>query len=459
MYLIFLIISFFSLFIISFLTIPFKTMYSLLTLSIILSASLLIFQATPHFFELESLFFELPIYYVVITLHLLFALYITIIQSGSPNAYTGSLTNPPFVILIYIYFITLQFILLSNDFLVLYINIELLSLTTYLLATIHQNRYTIEATLKYFIYNFLAGSFLILGLGIIYYNTGTIALSAIGNVNGIEGMIGVLLVFATLFFKLSIVPFHFWTPDLYEGAVYPVTALFTLLPKLVYFSLLIKLMHIYTVPTMFYHLFIILGIMSIVLGSISAYNQHNLKRLLAYSTIANSGLLLILLGINGITPLGLIIFFVYIIVYLIANTNIFNFLIHFNLTKFHQLPLLNYKHLVLGSFFLISIFSYAGIPPFVGFVGKLLIISWAYYNNYTVTTILIIIYSLVSIVYYLKLIQYMYFTNNTVHFPDQVPSILKSCVFIFAGTLLILFTFNPSLLFLIATNLTYSFTL
>jgi NADH-quinone oxidoreductase subunit N len=141
---------------------------------------------------------------------------------------------PTLFLIAYFGFITL---IISNDLLILYLSIELFSLTFYLITTIHQNYYTTEAGIKYFIYNFLAGAFYLLGCTLIYLDYGTINFTNLillePTMSHITGAFGFIFIIISFLFKLSVAPFHFWTPDVYQGVLYPITAFFTIFPKFI----------------------------------------------------------------------------------------------------------------------------------------------------------------------------------------------------------------------------------
>lgn len=202
--------------------------------------------------------------------------------------------------------------ILSNDLIILYLSIELFSLTFYLVTTIHQNYYTTEAGIKYFIFNFIAGGFYLLGCTLVYMNYGTINFLQLIELNPFMGNEAwpFLLILISFLFKLSIAPFHFWTPDVYQGVLYPITGFFTIFPKFVIITLFIKLyLYIMYLPFLNW-IFFILGLLSVFIGTINAFQQISLKRLLAYSTISNAGYLLILIGIGS--PISIEFVYVYI---------------------------------------------------------------------------------------------------------------------------------------------------
>jgi proton-translocating NADH-quinone oxidoreductase chain N len=386
---------------------------------------------------------------------LFFIPYLTTLFNSSVSYYKEL---PLLLLIIYFGFSTL---IVSNDLLILYLSIELYSLTFYLITTIHQNYYTTEAGIKYFIYNFLAGAFYLLGCVLIYYDFGTINfihLSTIPTPFSMDGLtpgnLGYILVIISFLFKLSIAPFHFWTPDVYQGALYPITAFFTIFPKFIVGAFLLKFY--ITVPSTpsLNTLLLFCGLLSVFIGSIGAFTQYNIKRLFAYSTIANAGFLIILIGLG--TPLSSQIFYFYILTYLIGNLGLFTLLIHGNISNLQGLKNLRIgglaPNILYAALLSLPVFSLAGLPPFVGFTAKYLTIFTIFNEGSTFISILLLIFSILSLFYYLRFIHYLYFygkeNEGKEHERGEI-DIYQGYVAVIANISLIFFAINPSLLFLI----------
>lgn len=327
------------------------------------------------------------------------------------------------LLLILIGFLTLIF---SNDFLSMYMGIELQSLGLYILATLKQNSiYATEAGLKYFILGAVASCLLILGISIIYSFTGIILFNELSlfmyNVNNLYYIlfVGFLLVLVSLFFKVGIAPFHIWIPDVYEGVATIITAFFAIIPKIVIFSLLIKI--IFLIKIVFEveisNILIINSLLSILIGSIGAIYQITIKRLLSYSSIGHSGFLLLSISIFSIE--GLISFIFYVIVYISIVLNIFSIILQIqqkitgsSIKYINNISYIYKNNKLLGSSFIISLFTLAGIPPLSGFFSKLYLFIALIIKGYLFIAIIAILLSVIGSVYYLKLIRNIIFLKK-----------------------------------------------
>lgn len=361
---------------------------------------------------------------------------------------------PLLILFIYLAFTSLIF---SNDLIILYLSIELFSLTFYLITTIHQNYYTTEAAIKYFIFNFLAGGFFLLGSTLIYINFGT--LNFLQLIQLIPFLSSdswpFLFILISFLFKLSIAPFHFWTPDVYQGVLYPITGFFTIFPKFIIFSFFLKFyLFVFFLPFFNYLLFL-LGLFSVFLGTFNAFFQLNLKRLFAYSTISNSGYLLILIAIGS--PISIEFLFIYLITYILANIAIFTILLHLNISTLVQLRNLFFNNLLYGFFFALPILSLAGLPPFVGFIGKFFTIYLIFNHGLDLFAVLLLILSILSLFYYLRIVHYIFFYHDS-NFHFSFPDLFQAYVVILVNFSILFFTINPSFLFLIAKILSLSLT-
>jgi len=357
---------------------------------------------------------------------------------------------PTLFLIAYFGFLTL---IVSNDLLMLYLSIELFSLTFYLITTIHQNYYTTEAGIKYFIYSFLAGAFYLLGSTLIYLDIGTINFSTLillePTFTGSSIIFGLIFILISFLFKLSIAPFHFWTPDIYQGVLYPITAYFTIFPKFIIFTFLLKFyLYILYIPYLNYFL-IFCGILSVFIGTMGAFSQYNIKRLFAYSTISNSGFLIILLSLGN--PLSAQYLFFYLITYIIANLGVFTVLINANISNMLGLKAFFKDNPLYAIFLSLPILSLAGLPPFVGFYAKFLSIYIIFNNNLILIAAILLFFSILSLFYYLRFIHYALFYESDSSINQIIPNIYQSYIVIGSSLGLILFSVNPSLLYLISS--------
>jgi len=350
----------------------------------------------------------------------------------------NSLSDYELVLLILCVLLGSICILFSNEFLTIYLGIELQGLSLYILATLKPNStYSTEAGLKYFILGAFASSILLFGLCLFYGATGILNLNDLKLLNFENystfldsfSNLAVIFIFVGLIFKVGGAPFHFWVPDVYEGVPTLITAFFSIIPKLVIFSLFVNLVYGGFLYFCDKSLLILLysGIFSVIIGSLGGLNQLSIKRLLSYSAIAQAGF--ILYGISTYTTESFISVLLYLIVYVCLLINLFSILLTFTqrlngdtikLIK-NLRYLLKYSPLISISFAL-SLFGLAGIPPLNGFFSKLLIFFAAIKGGYILTGILCIMVSIIGCVYYLYMIrtvsvvqrtnQWLFFTDS-----------------------------------------------
>lgn len=307
----------------------------------------------------------------------------------------------------------------ANNLLMIYLGIEFISLISYVLAAYWKgNLKSSEAGLKYFLFGTACSITMLYGMSIIYGITGTLDLPQMNQAlfnnqfSPIVIFIAILMVSVGLAFKVAMVPFHFWCPDVYEGAPTPVTAFFSVGPKLLGFAVLLRFL--LGGSALFYqhwmHLLGILAIATMVVGNLTALAQTNIKRLLAYSSIAHAGYALIGLVVN--TTAGYISLFIYLSTYIVMNLGAFAVVIAVsNQTKSDEIK--DYAGLsenspylaALLSLFLISL---AGIPPLAGFIGKFYIFSSALKEGFIYLAIAAVLNSVIAAYYYFNIIRVMY---------------------------------------------------
>jgi len=324
-------------------------------------------------------------------------------------------------------FIGMIILLTSNDFLVVYLGLELQSLSLYILAAYKQySYYSNEAGLKYFILGSLASGIILYGISLIYGSIGLINFNEISYFLFISSseeinvslMVGFILFFIGFFFKLGVVPFHMWLPDVYEGIPTGLLSFFSIVSKIAFLSILIKFILFVLYIDFFYWsvLFFYCAIFSIFVGSLGALYQKSIKRLLAYSAISHIGYLIISLSLGSFEGIFSVLF--YLVVYIIIMFNIFGIMLTLRLQSNNRLIKLigNYNIIynnnkLLGFFLIMSFFSLAGIPPLAGFFSKIYIYISMLINTYYISAICIILISVISIVYYIKIIKIMLFSG------------------------------------------------
>lgn len=329
-----------------------------------------------------------------------------------------------------------QMIMMSaNNFLIMYLGLELMSLSLYaLIALRRDSQVATEAAMKYFVLGALASGFLLYGISMIYGATGSLEFKYVfkaimeGSQFGTVLVVGVVFIVAGIAFKMGVVPFHMWVPDVYQGAPTAVTLLISTGPKLAAFAMAFRLLieGLLVLALDWQQMLIFLAVLSIILGNIAAIAQTNIKRMLAYSTISHMGF--VLLGLlSGVVDGGLFpavnayssaLF--YALTYVITTLGTFGIIILMSRHGFEAENISDFKGLYKRSPFfalvmMILMLSLAGIPPLVGFYGKLAVLQAVLVTGQLWIAIVAVIFSLVGAFYYLRVIKVMYFDE-----PDDV---------------------------------------
>jgi NADH-quinone oxidoreductase subunit N len=338
-----------------------------------------------------------------------------------------ALFRPDFIVLALLALLG-QFVLISGaNLLTLYLGLELMALPTYaLVAMRHNNEKSVEAAIKYFILGALASGFLLYGMSMLYGVTGSLDLIEIfkivadPRVNHLVMAFGLVFIVAGLAFKLGVVPFHMWVPDVYQGAPTAVTLMIAAAPKLAAFALLFRLLVNTLLPLLgdWQPMLVILAVLSLVLGNVTAIAQTNLKRMLAYSAIAQMGFVLLgMLSVFDEHAFSASMF--YVITYVLTTLGSFGLLMILS-RKGHDcetlddLKGLNKKHPWFAFIGLVMMFSLAGIPPTVGFAAKLGVLEALVDAEHTILAVIAVMASLVGAFYYLRVVKVMYF-DQPVH--------------------------------------------
>ena len=324
-------------------------------------------------------------------------------------------------ILILLATIGMMIMVSANDLIAIFIGLELQSLTLYVLAALNRNHLaSSEAGLKYFLLGALSSGLLLFGLSYIYGFTGNTNLNLISTTvtsGNIGLIIGIVFVCSGIAFKVSAVPFHMWTPDVYEGAPTPVTAFFALAPKVAAIALAVRFLIVGFGDIAFdwQQIIIFLSIVSMVFAAFAAIAQKNIKRLMAYSSIGHVGYALI--GLACGTPQGISSLVIYLSIYLIMNIGVFSFILSMkNKGEYYEnisdLSGLYKTHPYYSVVITILMFSLAGIPPLAGFFGKFYIFIAAIESNLLLLAIVGILASVVGAFYYLRIIKVIYFDES-----------------------------------------------
>ena len=307
----------------------------------------------------------------------------------------------------------------ANDLLSLYIALELQSLTLYIIAAFRRDSLkSTEAGLKYFVLGALASGLLLYGISLTYGFAGSIAFPVLAdtfaNSISIGAVFGLVFIAVGLAFKVSAVPFHMWTPDVYEGAPTPVTAFFSVAPKTAAVGLLVRVMMGPFGPIVaeWQQIVVFLSIASMILGAVAAINQSNIKRLMAYSSIGHVGYVLI--GLAAGTEAGIQSVAVYLAIYLFMNVGTFAVILAMRSKGVAVEAIDDLKGLArtrpgLALSMAIFMFAMAGIPPLAGFFGKLYVFMAAVQAGQFTLAVIGVLASVVSAYYYLRIVKIMYF--------------------------------------------------
>lgn len=309
----------------------------------------------------------------------------------------------------------------AGDLIVLYLGLELMALSTYILAGfIRYDRKSNEAAMKYFLLGAFASAFLLYGIAMIYGLTGTTELKAISAYiagNGLASSPALMLsmvMFAVAFsFKIAAVPFHMWAPDAYEGAPTSITAFMSVGPKAAAFAVMgrVFLTAFGTVRVEWAPILIPIAILTMGVGNIVALSQTNIKRMLAYSSIAHAGYML--LGIIAGTNNGMASVLNYMLIYAFMNMGAFAVVIMLRSEGFKGDNISDYQglaktHPLAAALMLVFMFSLTGIPPTAGFMGKFYLFMSVISAGYTWLVIIAVIFSAISAYFYLRIVMLMY---------------------------------------------------
>ena len=312
----------------------------------------------------------------------------------------------------------------ANSLLIMYMGIETLALSLYALVAIDRNNVTsAEAAMKYFVLGSIASGALLYGISWIYGVTGSIQFDEIAaiissdpSVNGLPLWFGLAFVMVGIAFKFGAVPFHMWVPDVYQGARSPITLYIGSAPKLAALALTLRILvdALGGLHDVWADMLMIVAVLSLILGNVIAIAQSNIKRMLAYSTIAHVGF--ILLSIFTGTEQGYAAALFYTLTYVVSAAGAFGMIILLSRRGYEAENLSDFKGLNARSpwfalMMLFFMFSMAGIPPFIGFFGKLNAINAVLTSGYTGLAIVMVLASVVGAYYYLRVIWYMYFED------------------------------------------------
>ncbi len=329
-----------------------------------------------------------------------------------PPAHAGT-----FVCLLLFSAVGMMLLVSSVDLLLTFVALELISLTSFILAGFERrNHKSNEGSVKYFLFGAFSSAIMAYGISLFYGATGTTRLVGVGHDGGPMFLLGLLMILLGFCFKASIAPMHFWVPDAYEGAPTPVTAFLSLAPKIATLGAMVRLFTVLLPASAFNltTLFVVLAAATMTVGNFTAFFQNNVKRLLAYSSIAQAGYILI--GIASGNTIGTEGVLLYSFVYVAMNIGAFAVAQSvasrsdgagaYDLEAFNGLARRSFGLALAMAFFLLSL---SGIPPLAGFIGKFYIFSAAVQSGHMGLAVIAVINSVVSVYYYMRVVYHMFF--------------------------------------------------
>ncbi|MBG1231833.1 NADH-quinone oxidoreductase subunit NuoN [Aestuariivirga litoralis] len=369
---------------------------------------------------------------------------VTLAMSGRYLA-RNKMDSEEYPVLVMLATVGMMLMISANDLISLYVGLELQSLALYVVAAINRDSAkSSEAGLKYFVLGALSSGMLLYGASLIYGFTGHTGFTEIAAELTKSGpnlgvIFGIVFIMAGLSFKVSAVPFHMWTPDVYEGAPTPVTAFFASAPKVAAIALFARTMvgpfaHI---TDQWQQVAVFVSVASMALGAFAAIGQTNIKRLMAYSSIGNMGFALV--GLAAGTPEGVQGLIVYMLIYMATTLGTFACILAMKrkgiyVEQISDLAGLSRRDKGLAFIFAMLMFSLAGVPPLAGFFGKLFVFMAAVKAGLYVFAVLGVIASVVGAYYYLRIVKIIYFDEPAEAFDGAAPEIAvvayASCVFV-----------------------------
>lgn len=328
------------------------------------------------------------------------------------------------------------FMVSANDLILIYLSLELLSLSSYVLAGfVKTSVRNSEASLKYIIYGSASSGVMLFGISILYGITGSTNLTEINSLlqsataNQLTFLIAVLMIFTGIGFKISIVPFHFWTPDVYEGAPISITAFLSVASKAAGFAVLIRFLNItfangiaksgywLMIPYVDWQtLLVLFSIITMTFGNFAALWQDNIKRMLAYSSIAHAGYLM--LGVAVLSDQGIMAVLIYFAIYLFMNLGAF-YVVMLIANKINSEEIDDYKGLgyslpFLGTALGIFLVALTGLPPTAGFIGKLYLFIALVDANMITVAIIALLNTVISLYYYIRVLKAMFLVRSDI---------------------------------------------
>lgn len=322
----------------------------------------------------------------------------------------------------------------AGDLMALYMGLELQSLALYVVASLRRDSAkSTEAGLKYFVLGALSSGLLLYGASLVYGFSGTTLFSGIilATADGysVGLLIGVVFLIAGLAFKVSAAPFHMWTPDVYEGSPTPVTAFFATAPKIAAMAMFARVVHdaFGGIVGEWQQIVAFISVLSMFLGAIAAIGQRDIKRLMAYSSIAHMGFAL--MGLAAGTAFGVQAMLIYMVIYVTMNVGTFAFILSMErdgrlVTDINSLKMYSKKQPLMALVVLVMMFSLAGVPPLLGFFGKFYVLRAAYDAGLGWLAVAGVIASVIGAFYYIRIVYFVYFGEENDGLDGKMPPVL-----------------------------------
>jgi len=436
----------------------FKLVNFLTLLSLIFTIALVLNQTDVYIkiFDGAYIIDKLSIYMKVLAL--LFTFFVLLISKDYLKINNISRIEYPILILASVLGMILM--ISSNDIIIFYLGLELQSLCLYILAAFkREDGKSTEAGLKYFVLSALASGLLLYGCSLIYGFTGSTNFDVISEnlvMSNMGLVFGIVFILVGLAFKISAVPFHMWTPDVYEGSPTSVTCFFAIVPKIAALTIFIRFLYIAFVTAIneWQTILIFLSLASMILGAVAAIGQTNIKRLIAYSSIGHMGYALA--GLITGTSSGIQSSITYLTIYLVMNLAIFGCIFMMRRENvfeenIYELSGLSKNHPIIALCFVIILFSLAGIPPMAGFFAKFYVFMSIIETEMYAFAIVALVTTVISAFYYLRLIKIIYFDKPKKHFTTDYDYGLKISLALSTIFILTYFIYPSTLIHLVST--------
>ncbi|MFN4057165.1 MAG: NADH-quinone oxidoreductase subunit NuoN [Roseinatronobacter sp.] len=375
-----------------------------------------------------------------------------VLVMGQASMAAQGLLKFEYPILIALSVVGMMLMVSSGDLILLYMGLELQSLALYVVATMNRDSLrSTEAGLKYFILGALASGLLLYGASLTYGYAGTTLFAGIITTISEDGMsigllMGLAFMLAGLAFKISAVPFHMWTPDVYEGAPTPVTAFFATAPKVAAMALIARLVHdgFGSAPGDWGQIIALLAVASMFVGAIAAIGQRDIKRLMAYSSISHMGFAMV--GLAAGSAEGVQAMLIYMAIYVTMSIGVFAFILTMArdgraVTDIDSLRQLSKAEPLKAMALLVLMFSLAGVPPLLGFFGKFAVLMAAVNAGMTWLALAGVLASVIGAFYYLRIVYFMYFGAENEPL-DRVSAPVQAALLVGCAALMVLGIIN-----------------